>query len=245
MILYPAIDIRGGQAVRLLQGDYERETAYDDDPVDAARRWAGEGAEILHVVDLDGAKAGEPRNLDAVRRVAAAAQCPIQVGGGLRDAESVAAVLEAGAARVVLGTAALRDPRFLDAMLAEHGERVVVSVDAKDGRVALQGWTEASEVGVVDAVAELGGRGVGRFLCTAIEVDGTMAGPALGELREIAAATGARVIASGGVGTLADLEAVASLGAEAANVEGAIVGRALYERRFTVAEGIAALRGGE
>ncbi|MGV1047905.1 MAG: 1-(5-phosphoribosyl)-5-[(5-phosphoribosylamino)methylideneamino]imidazole-4-carboxamide isomerase [Solirubrobacterales bacterium] len=242
MLLYPAIDIRGGQAVRLLQGDYARETAYDADPAEAARRWAGEGAEFLHVVDLDGAKAGEPRNLDAVRRIAAAVECPIQVGGGLRDADSVAALLEAGAERVVIGTAALRDPRFLDAALSAHGERVVVSVDAMKGRVALQGWTEASEKGVVEAVAELGSRGVARFLCTAIEVDGTMEGPALGELGEIAAATEAQVIASGGVGALSDLEALAELGRTAPNLEGAIVGRALYERRFSVAAGIAALR---
>lgn len=239
MILYPAIDIRGGQAVRLLQGDYERETAYDADPVDAATRWAGEGAEFLHVVDLDGAKVGEPRNLEAVRRIAAAVPCPIQVGGGLRDAASVAAILAAGAERVVIGTAALRDPEFLDAALAAYGDRVVVSVDAKEGRVALRGWTEAGEEGVVEAVAALSARGVGRFLCTAIEVDGTMEGPAIDELRRIAAATGAQVIASGGVGGLADLEALAKIGA--ANVEGAIVGRALYERRFSVAEAIAAL----
>jgi phosphoribosylformimino-5-aminoimidazole carboxamide ribotide isomerase len=242
VILYPAIDIRGGQAVRLLRGDYERETAYDADPADAALRWAGEGAEFLHVVDLDGAKAGEPRNLDAVRRIAAAVECPIQVGGGLRSEDSVAALLEAGAERVVIGTAALRDPQFLDRVLAAHGERVVVSVDAKEGRVALQGWTEASEKGVVEAVAELGSRGVARFLCTAIEVDGTMEGPAIDELGEIAAATEARVIASGGVGALSDLEALAAVGREAPNLEGAIVGRALYERRFTVADGIAALR---
>jgi phosphoribosylformimino-5-aminoimidazole carboxamide ribotide isomerase len=225
--------------VRLLRGDYERETAYDADPVDAATRWAGEGAEFLHVVDLDGAKAGEPRNLEAVRRIAAAVECPIQVGGGLRDAESVAAALAAGAARVVIGTAALRDPEFLDAVVAEHGERVVVSVDAKDGQVALQGWTEAGEEGVVEAVAALGAQGVSRFLCTAIEVDGTMEGPAIAELRAIATATKAWVIASGGVGDLADLRALAAIGAT--NVEGAIVGRALYERRFTVAEAIAAL----
>jgi phosphoribosylformimino-5-aminoimidazole carboxamide ribotide isomerase len=239
VILYPAIDIRGGQAVRLLRGDYERETAYDSDPVDAARRWAGEGAEFLHVVDLDGAKAGEPRNLDAVRRIAAAVECPIQVGGGLRDAESVAALLEAGAERAVIGTAALRDPAFLDRALAEHGDRIVVSVDARDGKVSLSGWTETSDVDVADAVAELGKRGAARFLCTAIEVDGTMEGPALGEIGRIAAATDARVIASGGVGTLADLDLIARVAAP--NVEGAIVGRALYERRFTVAEGIAAL----
>lgn len=239
MILYPAIDIRGGQAVRLTQGDYARETAYDADPVDAATRWAGEGAQILHVVDLDAAKAGEPRNLDAVARIAAAVPCPIQVGGGLRDAASVAAVLDAGAERVVIGTAALRDPEFLAACLERHGERVVVSVDARDGKVSLAGWTESSDRDVADAVAELGERGVVRFLCTAIEVDGTMEGPALGELERIAAGTEAKVIASGGVGTLAHLEALTA--GAAPNVEGAIVGRALYERRFTVAEAISAL----
>lgn len=240
MILYPAIDIRGGKAVRLLQGDYARETTYDADPVDAAKRWAEEGAEYLHVVDLDGAKAGEPRNLDSVRRIAAAVECPIQVGGGLRDEASVAAILEAGAERVVIGTAALRDPEFLAAAVEAHGERVVVSVDARDGKVALAGWVEVSDVDVATAVAEIGKRGVARFLCTAIELDGTMEGPAIEELGRIAAATKAQVIASGGVGDLADLEAVA--GMDAANVEGAIVGRALYERRFSVAEGIAALR---
>jgi phosphoribosylformimino-5-aminoimidazole carboxamide ribotide isomerase len=242
VILYPAIDIRGGQAVRLLQGDYARETAYDADPVDAARRWAGEGAEFLHVVDLDGAKAGEPRNLDAVRRIAAAVECPIQVGGGLRDAESVTAILDAGAERVVIGTAALRDPEFLDTALAKHGERVVVSVDARGGNVSLSGWTEATGRDVAEAVGDLRRRGVARFLCTEIDVDGTMEGPALGELARIAMATDAQVIASGGVGSLADLETLVKIGAP--NVEGAIVGRALYERRFTVAEAIAALRAG-
>jgi phosphoribosylformimino-5-aminoimidazole carboxamide ribotide isomerase len=235
LILYPAIDIRGGQAVRLLQGDYERETAYDADPADAARRWAGEGAEFLHVVDLDGAKAGEPRNLAAIRRIAAAVECPIQVGGGLRGTESVDAVLAAGAARVVIGTAALRDPDFLAGALEKHGDRVVVSVDARDGKVALAGWTEVGEQDVADAVAELTSRGVPRFLCTAIEVDGTMEGPAIEELTRIATATTAQVIASGGVGQLSDLESLTKI--EAPNLEGAIVGRALYENRFTVAEG--------
>jgi len=241
VILYPAIDIRGGQAVRLLQGDYERETAYDADPVDAATRWAGEGAEILHVVDLDGAKAGEPRNLGAIRRIAAAVECPIQAGGGLRDVESVEAILEAGAERAVIGTAALRDPEFLAAMLDRHPDRIVVSVDARDGKVSLSGWTETSALDVADAVAHLTGRGATRFLCTAIEVDGTMAGPAVDELNRIAAATEMNVIASGGVGGLEHLEALAA--SAAPNVEGVIVGRALYERKFTVGEAVAALAG--
>ncbi len=240
MILYPAIDIRGGQAVRLLEGDYARETIYDADPVDAAKRWAGEGAEFLHVVDLDGAKAGEPRNLDAIERIAAAVACPIQVGGGLRDPQSVRAILDAGADRVVIGTAALRDPEFLDAMLEIHAHRIVVSVDAREGRVALEGWTEATGRDVADTVADLSQRGVGRFLCTEIDVDGTMDGPAVSELTRIASATSSEIIASGGVGELKHLESLAD--ECPANVEGAIVGRALYEQKFNVTDAKAALR---
>ena len=243
MILYPAIDVRGGQAVRLTQGDYARETAYDADPVDAALRWAGEGAEFLHVVDLDGAKTGEPRNLDAIERIAAAVDCPIQVGGGLRDRESVAAVLATGAERVVIGTAALRDPEFLDSVLAKHGERVVVSVDARGGDVTLSGWTEATGLDVAETVGRLERRGVTRFLCTEIDVDGTMDGPALDGLARIAMATSAQVIASGGVGDLSDLKKLALEAESLDNLEGVIVGRALYEHQFTVAKGIEALRG--
>jgi phosphoribosylformimino-5-aminoimidazole carboxamide ribotide isomerase len=240
VILYPAIDIRGGQAVRLVEGDYARETAYDADPADAAKRWADEGAEYLHVVDLDGAKAGKPVNLEAIRRIATSVDCPIQVGGGLRDTDAVASALETGAERVVIGTAALRDPEFLQAALEAHGDRVVVSADAKQGRVALEGWTEAGEEGVVEAVTTLAERGVARFLCTAIEVDGTMEGPALDQLDAIASATSSQIIASGGVGTLDHLRTLAT--SSPPNIEGAIVGRALYEQRFTVSEAIEALR---
>jgi phosphoribosylformimino-5-aminoimidazole carboxamide ribotide isomerase len=239
VILYPAIDIRDGHAVRLVEGDYDRETVFDADPVDAALRFADAGVHILHVVDLDGAKAGEPVNLKTIRRIADAVPFPIQVGGGLRNADCVANVLRAGAEHVVIGTAAMRDPEFLDEMLKAHGERVIVSVDARGGKVSLAGWTETSDVDVADAVADLTTRGVERFLFTPIEVDGTLAGPGFEQLATVAAATQASVIYSGGVGTLADLERLKA--ESAANVDGVIVGRALYEKRFTVGEAVAAL----
>jgi phosphoribosylformimino-5-aminoimidazole carboxamide ribotide isomerase len=239
VILYPAIDIRDGRAVRLRRGDYRQETRYEDDPAEAARRWSDDGAEYLHVVDLDGAREGRPANLDSVRRVASAAACPVQVGGGLRDAEAVAAALSAGAERVVLGTAALRDSEFLAQMLARHGERIVVAVDARCGKAALAGWTQTSETDAARAIADLTERGARRFLFTPIEVDGTLAGPALADLKRIAAATAAEVLYSGGVGNLSDLRSLACLAPR--NVTGVIVGRALYERRFTVAEARAAL----
>jgi len=239
VILYPAIDIRGGRAVRLVEGDYDRETVFDPDPVDAALRFAEAGVHFLHVVDLDGAKTGEPVNLGTIRRIADAVPFPIQAGGGLRDADAIAAVLRAGAERVVIGTAAMRDPAFLDAMLKAHAERIVVSIDARAGKVLLSGWTETSDVAATDAVAALSARGVERFLFTPIEVDGTLAGPGFEQLAAVAAASPASIVYSGGVGTLADLE---RLRAEAApNVEGVIVGRALYDRRFGVDEAIAAL----
>ena len=239
MILYPAIDIRDGKAVRLAQGDYERETAYDDDPVAAARRWTEGGARWLHVVDLDGAKAGEPVNLDHVRRIVAAVDVPVQLGGGLRDSKKVEEAISAGVERVVLGTAAVRDPALAEAVALAHGERVVASLDARSGKVAAEGWTEESELEVTAAVAALGERGIRRFVYTPVEVDGLMEGPDLGSLRRVAEATDGEVIYSGGVGSIDDLRELAGLGLE--NVGGVIVGRALYERRFTVAEGQTAL----
>ncbi len=239
MILYPAIDIRGGKAVRLTEGDFGRETAYHDDPVDAALRFAEAGVKIIHVVDLDGARKGAPVNVETIRRIADAVPFPIEVGGGLRTAESIAGLLRAGAERIVIGTAAMRDPQFLAEMLEQHPERVVVSVDARGGKISLAGWSEPTDVDVVDAIADLTARGVERFLFSTIEVDGTLAGPGFEQLERVAVATSASVIYSGGVGTLADLE---RLRAEAApNVEGVIVGRALYEERFTVDEALAAL----
>ncbi len=244
MILYPAIDILDAKAVRLQQGEYDRETFYDDDPVEAAKRWADGGAEYIHVVDLDGAREGDIENLATIERITAAVDCGIEVGGGLRSTGAVGLVLEAGASRVVIGTAALRDPEFLAEVIDTHGaSRVVVSVDARGGKVSLAGWTESSGVDVADAVSDLSGRGVERFLFTPIEVDGMMTGPNLPELSRVAAATEASVIASGGVGSLDHLRQLAS---EApANVEGVIVGKALYEGRFTVPEALGVLAADE
>ncbi|HKG34971.1 MAG TPA: 1-(5-phosphoribosyl)-5-[(5-phosphoribosylamino)methylideneamino]imidazole-4-carboxamide isomerase [Solirubrobacterales bacterium] len=239
MILYPAIDIRGGKAVRLIQGDYERERAYDDDPVVAARRWADGGARWLHVVDLDGARAGEPVNLEHVRRIVAAVGVPVQLGGGLRDSKKVEEAFSSGAERVVLGTAAVRDPEMAGAIAAAHGDRVVASVDARSGKVAAEGWTESSELGTAEVVAALSDRGIRRFVYTPVDVDGLMEGPDLDSLREVAEATDGELIYSGGVGSLEDLRTLAGIDVE--NLGGVIVGRALYEQRFSIAEGLTAL----
>ena len=246
MILWPAVDILGGQAVRLARGEFDRRTVYDADPLEAAQRWAAEGARALHVVDLDGARDGAPANLAHVRRIADAVALPVEVGGGLRDAAAVAAVLDAGADRAVLGTAALRDPRFAEAMVAAHGKhRIVVSVDARRGRVATAGWVEESDVTAEDALAQLSARGVTRFVYSSIERDGMLAGPDLGEVTRIVSGVagsvphGCEVVYSGGVASVDDLQALAGL--DLAALAGVIVGTALFEGRLTVAEGQAAL----
>jgi phosphoribosylformimino-5-aminoimidazole carboxamide ribotide isomerase len=241
VILYPAIDIRGGRTVRLVRGDYKQETVYDADPAEAARRWAEEGARYLHVVDLDGALSGRPLNLEAVERIVSAVEVPVQVGGGLRDTDSINALLDAGAERIVIGTAALRDRDLLREALRRHAPRVVVSIDSRRGHLALQGWTETGEVDAPSAIGELTDEGVRRFVFTPIEVDGTMEGPDLGLLGRVAAATDAELIYSGGVGRLAHLEKLAADAPD--NVAGVIVGRALYEGSFSVAEAQAALAG--
>jgi phosphoribosylformimino-5-aminoimidazole carboxamide ribotide isomerase len=241
MILWPAIDILGGRAVRLLRGAFGTETAYADDPLAAARRWAGAGARALHVVDLDGARDGAPVNLEHLRRIAAAVEVPIQFGGGLRTAGAVEAALAAGASRVLLGTAAYRDPPLLETALANHGERVVVSVDARAGRLAGAGWTEDTGIPVQAAVARLAAQGVRHFVYSSIDRDGMLAGPDLEGVCRLGALVHGSLVYSGGVSALADLERLASLAPP--SLAGVIVGRALYEGRFTVAEGQAALDG--
>ncbi|HET6830438.1 MAG TPA: 1-(5-phosphoribosyl)-5-[(5-phosphoribosylamino)methylideneamino]imidazole-4-carboxamide isomerase [Solirubrobacterales bacterium] len=245
-ILYPAIDIRAGRAVRLLRGDYDHETGYDDDPLDAARRWAEGGAEILHIVDLDGARAGAPANLEVVARIAAAVAVPVQLGGGLRDRNSVEAAFAAGAERAVLGTAAQRDPDLAGSLADAYGDRIVASVDGRGGRVAVAGWEEETATAVEDAVMRLAGRGIRRFVHTPVEVDGTLSGPGLerlGPVLDVCEAAGAELIYSGGVGTLDDLVRLRDL--RRPGLSGVIVGKALYERRFTVAAAIAVLAGDE
>jgi phosphoribosylformimino-5-aminoimidazole carboxamide ribotide isomerase len=242
VVLYPAIDIRGGHAVRLERGEYGRETVYDADPVDAARRWVEQGARCLHVVDLDGARFGEPQNLELVSRIASEVSVPIQAGGGLRNAWAVAEALAAGAERVVLGTATLARPELVEGLAAEHGERIVAGVDARSGRVAIEGWERETAAMPGELITELAGRGVRRFVYTPVEVDGTMEGPGVEGLQAAAAAAddaGAELIYSGGVGSLDHLRGLAALGLD--SLAGVIVGRALYEGRFTVAEGQAAL----
>ena len=237
MILVPAIDIRGGRAVRLVQGDYERETAFDADPLDAARRWVEQGARALHVVDLDGARAGRPANLVHVERIAAEAGAPVQMGGGLRTAEDVSAVLAAGVERAVLGTAAVEDPALVEALVADHGARIAVAADARQGRIAVEGWKREGASSAEDLIRDLARRGVRRFLYTPVEVDGTLEGPELEGLRLVAAAAaeaGAELTYSGGVGSLEHLRALLQLRLEA--LVAVIVGRALYEGRFTVGE---------
>jgi phosphoribosylformimino-5-aminoimidazole carboxamide ribotide isomerase len=236
VILYPAVDILDGQAVRLVQGDFAERTVYEDDPLDAALAWVEAGARALHVVDLDGARAGGPRSLEAIARICARAPVPVQVGGGLREPEHVDAALEAGAARVVVGTAAYRDPKMLEAVLSVHGERVAVAVDVREGRVSAGGWTEDTGLEPLAAIAELGARGVRAFVYTNVDRDGMLEGPDAEEAKRVADAVDGTLVWSGGIGDLSHLEALAAL-----PLEGVIVGKALYERRFTVAEGIAAL----
>jgi phosphoribosylformimino-5-aminoimidazole carboxamide ribotide isomerase len=245
MRLYPAIDILQGSAVRLLRGDFAASTVYDSDPLDAASKWVADGAEWLHVVDLDGARAGRPVNIEQLCRIAAESGVPVQYGGGLRSAAAVTQALDAGASRVVIGTAAFTDPAMLDEALDEHGaEQIAVGVDVRDGLVATHGWLQTSEIRARDAFAGLRERGVRRFVFTNIDHDGTLAGANREEVAQVAREVGdGGLIFSGGIGSIEDLRLLAALRAELGidALEGVIVGKALYERRFTVAEALAAL----
>jgi phosphoribosylformimino-5-aminoimidazole carboxamide ribotide isomerase len=239
MILYPAIDMLGGKAVRLVKGDFDAKKVYDEDPLAAARGWTQEGASHLHVVDLDGAKTGAPKNLESLKRIVDELGVPVQFGGGLRSLTAIEEVIKAGAERVILGTAAFTDPTLLDEALRDWPGKVLVSVDVREGRVATEGWTETIDGGTEDVIARLLARGASKLVYTNVDRDGMLEGPDLEEVRRVAQAVKGSLIYSGGIGQLADLEGLAGLGE--ASLEGVIVGKALYERRFTVPEAQAAL----
>jgi phosphoribosylformimino-5-aminoimidazole carboxamide ribotide isomerase len=239
VILYPAIDILDGKAVRLVQGRFEDQTVYDVDPLHAARTWAEQGARFLHVVDLDGARSGRPANLGQLERIAAEVPVPVQYGGGLRDLVTVRDALRAGADRVILGTAAYTDVDFLDDVLAAYGSKVLVSVDVRDGHVSTAGWTETTQMPAEAVIGRLQARGVRQLVYTSVERDGMLAGIDAGEVSRIADTVRGRFLYSGGIGSLDDLRELVAL--RRVNLAGVIVGKALYEGRFTIAESQAVL----
>jgi len=224
MELWPAIDLRGGRAVRLRQGDYDRETVFDADPIDVARRFVAAGARRLHLVDLDGARDGLPRQADLVAGIAAAAGVPIQIGGGIRTPEAVRRYATLGVARFVVGSIAVERPELLADLATQWPGRVVLGLDARDGRVAVRGWRETTAVTVADVIGRHGGLPLAAVVFTDIATDGMLGGPNLASLAAVIGATPLPVVASGGIATAADIVAVARLGAA-----GCIVGRALYD----------------
>lgn len=234
MRLYPAIDILDGKAVRLLQGRFEDQTIYHDDPLEAARSWQAAGARRLHVVDLDGAKTGIPAALGHLERIVGETGMPVQYGGGLRTAPAVSDALAAGAERAVIGTAVFRDEAFLDEVLEAHGPRIAIAVDVRGGMISTAGWTETTTLPAIEALDRLAERGARSFVYTSVDRDGVLEGIDLDEVSRVAQAVRGTFIYSGGIGRLDDLRGLAEL--QEANLEGVIVGKALYEGRFTVAE---------
>jgi phosphoribosylformimino-5-aminoimidazole carboxamide ribotide isomerase len=238
MQILPAIDILAGRVVRLKQGRFDEVTLYNADPVDQAKRWADAGAEIIHVVDLDGALTGEPVNISSVEAIVAAVDIPVQVGGGIRTERTLERLFDAGVARAVLGTTLITDPDFVERSCARW-PGIVAGVDARDGKVAIEGWEQGTERSVVDLVTELDALGMRRIVYTDIALDGMQTGPNVRAYRALAIATEAAIIASGGVSTIDDIRALAVI----SGVEGVITGRALYEKTLDLAEAIAVGRG--
>jgi len=230
-IIYPAIDIIGGNAVRLSQGDYARKDVYHADASEVAKRWESEGAEFIHVVDLEGAKEGKSFNRAAIAKICASVSVPVQVGGGIRSMETVEDMFSIGVSRVILGTAALAEPEFVKESVAKFGDKIAVGIDASNGKVAVQGWLEVSDVGAIEFAREMEKIGVANIIYTDIATDGMMQGPNVEAMREMASAVSLNVIASGGVSNAADVEALRTTG-----VGGVIVGKALYLDAVTLGE---------
>ena len=234
MEVIPAIDLRHGRVVRLYQGDFKKETVYSQDPVQVAQEWEKAGAPRIHVVDLDGARNGSPANLDVVGRIAASVKVPLQVGGGIRTLDTARSVTGLGVARIVLGTAAVRDSKLVREACQTLGpEAVVVGVDARDGKVVIQGWLESASVAARELMHEMAALGVGRFIYTDVGRDGTLKGPNFQAIAALVEEIGVPVIAAGGIASVEDLERLAALG-----VEGAIVGVALYTGAIDLREAI-------
>jgi phosphoribosylformimino-5-aminoimidazole carboxamide ribotide isomerase len=233
VIVYPAIDIRGGRCVRLVEGDFTRETVFDNDPAEAAARWESLGAEWIHIVDLDGAKSGNAGNADAITAIRGLVRCSLQVGGGIRDEEGVYRYLESGIDRVILGTKAIEDPAAIGSMAARWPGRIAVGLDARDGKLAGAGWLQQTDVDALAAALGLRTRGIETFIYTDIARDGTLSGPNLDALETMVQTIGGGVIASGGVGSLEDVAKIAGTGAA-----GVIIGRALYDCRIDLRDAI-------
>ena len=237
MIVFPAIDILGGRAVRLAQGDYNRVTVYNEDPVEQAREFVEQGAEWVHIVDLDGARTGVPVNIEIVERIASETGARVEVGGGIRSIDTLARLVDAGAERCVLGTKLATDPSFVRAAVRRFGASIVAGIDARGGMVAIEGWREGTATPAGVLVAELRGRGLHHLVYTDISRDGMQTGISAPAYVGIAVTAGFPVVASGGVSTLDDIRELAALGSGV--IEGVIAGRAIYEGAFTVAEAIA------
>ncbi|MCY7581647.1 1-(5-phosphoribosyl)-5-[(5-phosphoribosylamino)methylideneamino]imidazole-4-carboxamide isomerase [Bacillus altitudinis] len=232
--LYPAIDMRNGKCVRLVQGDYDQETIYGDSPLDMARRFANEGAKWIHLVDLDGAKAGKRVNHEHVLAIASSLDANVQIGGGIRTEEDVAFYLNNGVSRVILGSSAVSNPVFVKKMLAQYGEKIAIGIDARNGFVSTEGWLETSEVKAEELGKELAKEGAEVFIFTDIQMDGMLSGPNVESTVRLAEATGKQVIASGGVSAVGDLQKLSAQ--KQTGVSGAIIGKALYTKQFTLAE---------
>jgi len=242
MNVIPAIDLLGGRCVRLYQGDYDRSETFSDDPVAVAQQWAAAGAQRLHLVDLDGAKEGKPTNREAIAAIASALDIPVELGGGLRSREDVVALFELGVRYAILGTVAVEQPELVDRLCQEFPGRIIVGIDARNGKVATRGWLETSEVMATDLARRMAGYGAAEIIYTDIHRDGTMSGPNRDALRELAEAIAVPVIASGGVSSIADLLGLIAL--EQYGVTGAIVGRAIYTGDIDLAEAIRAVGDG-
>ncbi|MHB1404728.1 MAG: 1-(5-phosphoribosyl)-5-[(5-phosphoribosylamino)methylideneamino]imidazole-4-carboxamide isomerase [Desulfitobacteriaceae bacterium] len=241
MLIFPAVDLKEGKAVRLLQGRMEAATVYADDPVAVAQDFARQGAEYLHVVDLNGAFAGEPVNDEVIKKIVSSVSLKVQVGGGIRTLERVVELLKLGVERVILGTVAVRDPDLVEEAVQRYGERIVVGIDAKDGRVAVQGWAETTDLGVMELALAMKKVGVKRVIFTDIARDGMLQGVNVDSTARLAQATGLSVIASGGIAGLEDLTKLRAQADQGVLIEGAIVGKALYAGAFTLEEAFAAV----